>query len=115
MDLWLRKPGKHEALEEVETMRFILKIIAMPFALTLIIMAAVTNFLLSLSTILFDTASMLVFIGAVILFITGEPVGGIAFLVVAVLVSPYGLPALAARLVGMLTNAGGVLRGFIAS
>ena len=96
-------------------MRFILKIIAMPFALTLIIMAAVTNFLLSLSTILFDTASMLVFIGAVILFITGEPVGGIAFLVVAVLVSPYGLPALAARLVGMLTNAGGVLRGFIAS
>ena len=57
---------------------------------------------------------MLVFVGAVILFITGEPTGGIAYMVVAFLISPFGLLALADRLVRVIDNAGGALRGFIA-
>jgi len=94
-------------------MRFILKIVAIPFALAFTLVTAICNFLLSVSTIFFGIVSSLVFIGAVVLFITGEPTGGIAFLVVAFLVSPFGLPALAGWLVGLLNNVGGALRGFI--
>ena len=96
-------------------MKLILKIIAMPFALALTITTAFFKFLLSVSAIFFGIASLLVFIGSVILFITGEPTGGIAFLVVAFLVSPFGLLAIAGRLVGLMDSAGGALRGFIAS
>jgi hypothetical protein len=95
-------------------MRLILKIVAMPFALALTVMTAIFNFLLSVSAIFFGIASVLVSLGAVILFITGEPTGGIAFMVVAFLVSPFGLLALAGRLVGLMDGAGGALRGFIA-
>ena len=95
-------------------MRLILKIIAMPFALVLTIMTAFFKFLLSVSAIFFGIASVLVFIGAVILFIAGEPIGGIAFMVVAFLISPFGLPALAGCLVGLMDGAGRALRGFIA-
>ena len=94
-------------------LKLILKLVAVPFALALTIVAAVFNFLLSVSAIFFGIASTLVFIGAVILFATGEPAGGIAFLAVAFLVSPFGLPALAGWLVGLLNSAGGALRGFI--
>jgi hypothetical protein len=95
-------------------MKLILKIIAMPFALALTSITAVLNFLLSVSAFFFGIVSTLVFIGAVVLFITGEPTGGIAFLVVAFLVSPFGLLALAGRLVGLMDGVGGTLRGFIA-
>jgi hypothetical protein len=94
-------------------MKLILKIIAMPFALALMITTAIFKFLLSVSAIFFGIASMFVFIGAVVLFIMGEPAGGIAFIVVAFLVSPFGLPALAGLLVGLMDGAGVVLRGFI--
>ncbi|MCL1884646.1 MAG: CD1845 family protein [Defluviitaleaceae bacterium] len=93
--------------------KLILKLVAMPFALVLTLVAAVFNFLLSVSAIFFGIASTLVFLGAVILFITGEPIGGAAFLAVAFLVSPFGIPALAGWLVGLLDSAGGALRGFI--
>jgi len=95
-------------------LRFIVKIIAMPFALALSLVTAIFKFLLSVSAIFFGILSSLAFIGAVVLFITGESVGGIAFLAVAFLVSPFGLPALARWLVGLLDSAGGSLRGFIA-
>ena len=94
-------------------LKFILKVIAVPFALTLTIVTAVCNFLLSVSAIFLGIASSLVFIGAVILFATGEPTGGVAFLAVAFFISPFGLPALAGWLVGLMSSAGGVLRGFI--
>jgi len=95
-------------------LRFVLKVIAMPFALVFTIVTAVFKFLLSVSAIFFGIVSSLIFLGAVILFITGEPAGGIAFLAVAFFVSPFGLPALAGWLVGLLDGAGGSLRGFIA-
>jgi len=95
--------------------RLIIKIIAMPLALALTLATAIFNFLLSVSTIFFSIASSLVFIGAVVLFITGEPTGGVAFLAVAFLVSPFGLPALAGWLVGLMNSVGDALRGFIAN
>ena len=96
-------------------LKLILKLVAMPFALAFTIVTAVFNFLLSVSAVLFGIVSTLVFIGAVILFATREPTGGIAFLGIAFLVSPFGLPALAGWMVGLLNNIGGTLRGFIVS
>ena len=75
-------------------LRFALKVIAMPFALVLTIVTAVFKFLLSVSAIFFGIVSSLVFIGAVVLFITGDPTGGTAFLTVAFLVSPSDFPHL---------------------
>ena len=95
-------------------LRFILKIIAMPFALAFTITAAFFSFVLSASSVFFGIASSLIFVGSVILFITGEPMGGATFMVIAFLVSPFGIPAVAGRLVGAIGNAGGSLRGFIA-
>ena len=96
-------------------MRLIFKIVAAPFALVITIVSLFLTFVLAASAVFFSIASGLIFLGAIILFITGEPLGGGAFLVVAFLVSPYGIPALAGKLVGLLDNAGGVLRGFIAN
>jgi hypothetical protein len=67
-----------------------------------------------MSRVIFSVASGLVFIGAVILLFTGETTGGIAFMAVAFLVSPYGLYALAGWLVDVLGSVGGALQGFIA-
>jgi len=96
-------------------MRLIFKIVAVPFALVITIVSLFLTFVLAASEIFFSIASGLIFLGAVILFIAHEPLGGVAFLVVAFLVSPFGIPALAGKLVGLLDNAGSTLRGFIAN
>ena len=94
-------------------MRLILKLLAAPFALIFTIVSAFLTFILAVSEIFFSIASGLVFLGAVILFITSEPLGGVAFLVVAFLVSPYGIYVLAGKLVGLLDGAGEALWVFI--
>ena len=50
---------------------------------------------------------------SLILFIGGQTVGGIVFLVLAFLVSPFGVPAIAAWLVDKLHWAKFALRDFI--
>jgi len=94
-------------------MRFILKLLAAPFALALSILTALFSFILSLSDVVFGIASGLVFIGSVLLLVKGETAGGIAWMAVAFLVSPLGLPALAGWLVKKLVGAGDTLKGFI--
>ena len=96
-------------------MRFILKLLAAPFALALTIAAGLFSFVLSMSDKIFGIASGLAFLVSVGLFITGQPTGGIAFLVVAFLVSPFGLTAFAGWLVKGLDGAGGALRAFLFS
>ena len=44
-----------------------------------------------------------------------QPVGGVAFLVLAFLLSPYGLPAVAEFLIGLLDELNYSLRRFITS
>ena len=94
-------------------MRFILKLLAAPFALALSILTALFSFILSLSDVVFGIASGLVFIGSVLLLVKGETAGGMAWMAVAFLVSPLGLPALAGWLVKKLVGAGDTLKGFI--
>ena len=96
-------------------MRFILKLFAVPLALVFTVAAAFFTFVLSASELIFNIASGLVFIVAVVLFITGEPLGGAAFIAIAFLISPVGLPAFGLKLAEALANTGGRLRGFIFS
>ena len=96
-------------------MRFILKLVAAPFALALAIISALLTFVLALSDVLFGIVSSIAFLASVALFITGQTTGGIAWLIVAFLISPAGLPAAAGWLVTKLGGAGGALRAFIFS
>ena len=96
-------------------MRLILKILAAPFALVFTILAFFCTFLLAASDKIFGFVSGLVLIGSVILFIQGETLGGVLFLVLAFAVSPFGLPALAMKLSEGIASIGGSLRNFIAN
>ena len=96
-------------------MRIILKIFAAPFALLFTVTAAFLAFVHAASAIFFSIASFLVFVGSIILFATGEPLGGAAYLIVAFLVSPFGLHALAGKLADWIGDAGGALRSFVRS
>jgi hypothetical protein len=96
-------------------MRLILKLIALPFALVLTVVSAFFSFVLSVSEAFLGVVSVLVFIAAVVLFVTGKTPGGIAYMVVAFLISPMGLPALAGWFVGGIDSAGSALRAFIVS
>ena len=71
-------------------------------------------------TFLFCVASAVCELGCIvltllslILFIGGQTVGGIVFLVLAFLVSPFGVPAIAEWLVDKLHSAKFALRDFI--
>ena len=94
-------------------MRFILKLIAAPVTLALIIVTAFFSFVLSVSDLFFGIASGLVFIASVILLVMGQTTGGIVFLAAAFLVSPYGLLKLARWIVRKLDGLGCCLKGFI--
>jgi hypothetical protein len=97
----------------VIAMRIILKILAAPLALLLTLVVALCTFLLSMTGFLLWLVSGVVFIASVVMLFTGQTAGGIAFLVIAFLLSPYGLPAFAAWLVGKLDGVSCSLKEFI--
>ena len=78
----------------------VLKILAAPVMVALSLLAAMVTFLFCVAA-------------ALILFIGGQTVGGIVFLVLAFLVSPFGVPAIAEWLVDKLHSAKFTLRDFI--
>jgi hypothetical protein len=94
-------------------MRIVLKILALPIVGILTLVVAVCSFLLLMTGILLWILSGLLFIASIIMLFTGQTAGGIAFLAIAFLVSPYGLPAFAAWLVGKLNSINASLKAFI--
>ena len=83
-------------------MRFLLKILFAPIIAVLAVVIWFSAFVLSLSSAIFGIAGgVLGFFGVVILFADSVK-NGIIMLVLAFLVSPYGLPMLAAWLLGQL-------------
>lgn len=97
-------------------MKLIFKIIALPFLLILSLLAAVMMFLFDVAGWFLSLASGVMAIIAVGLFVLQhQPVGGVAFLVLAFLLSPYGLPAIAEFLIGLLDELNYSLRRFITS
>ena len=97
-------------------MRLIFKIFALPFLLVLSLLAAVLMFLYDVAGWFLSLASGILAVIAVGLFVLQhQPVGGVAFLVLAFLLSPYGLPAVAEFLIGLLDELNYYLRRFITS
>lgn len=92
-----------------------LKIIAVPFIITLTVLVAVMMFLFQLAEWLFILASSILGLGGVALLITGDIYGGIGILVMAFLISPYGLPAIAEWFTGLLDSLNSSLKCFVVS
>ena len=91
----------------------VLKILAAPFVVVLTILAAVVSFLFCVAGAVCVVGCVVLTLLAVVLFIGGQTVGGIVFLVLAFLVSPFGVPAIAEWLVEKLHSAKFALRDFI--
>jgi len=94
-------------------MRFILKIFVLPFMLLLGILYVFCKFLVVAGGALLGILSGVVFLAALGILFTSGIWGGLAWMLVAFLISPYGLPMLAAWLVGKIGGAGYALREFV--
>lgn len=91
----------------------VLKILAAPVVVALTLLAAVVSFLFCVAGAVCVVGCVVLTLLAVVLFIGGQTVGGIVFLVLAFLVSPFGVPAIAEWLVDKLHSAKFALRDFI--
>ena len=91
----------------------VLKILAAPFVVVLTVLAAVVSFLFCVAGAVcvvgcgYSIENMEEFVG--------QTLGGVVFLVLAFLVSPYGIPAIADWLVERLYSLNYALRDFITS
>lgn len=82
--------------------RLLLKIVLFPITIILSILIAFLNFLIAASSIILSIISFVIFIAALASFIQKDVVTGIQGLVIAFLLSPFGLPKVASYIVGAL-------------
>ena len=77
----------------------VLKILAAPVMVALSLLAAMVTFLFCVASAVCELGCIVLTLLSLILFIGGQTVGGIVFLVLAFLVSSFGVPAIAEWLV----------------
>ena len=94
-------------------MRIILKIFAIPFVIILTILGAVTKFFAWLSGTVFALISILFGIGGAVLLFKGDIYSGIGILILAFLVSPFGIPAIAQTIAESFERMNDSLKHFI--
>lgn len=94
-------------------MRLIFKLLAFPFVLVTGLLYLIGKFLVIASGAVLGILSGIVFLASLVLFFTAGMWAGLAWLVIAFLISPYGLPMAAAWLVGMIGGANHALRDFV--
>ena len=94
-------------------LKLIVKIIAVPFVVALTILNALMYFMLFLSGSLLSIASFFTGIAGAGMLITGNTYTGVGLLVMAFLVSPFGLPAIAGWLADKVADLNYSLKGFI--
>ena len=94
-------------------MRLIFKLLAFPFVLVTGLLYLVCKFLVIASGAVLGILSGIVFLASLVLFFTAGVWAGLAWLVIAFLISPYGLPVAAAWLVGMIGGANHALKDFV--
>ena len=88
--------------KEVREMKIILKIMFSPIIIVLAVVTWFLTFLVQASgTILGIVSALLVVLGIAVMILDNTK-NGIIVIVIAFLVSPYGIPLLAAKLVGQL-------------
>lgn len=80
-------------------MRIILKILAAPFVLLLSLVLGVLTLLHSLAAGVLSILALIAACGLFACAIGGDPASGIRVLIVAVLISPFGLPTLSEWLI----------------
>lgn len=73
----------------------VFKILATPVMVALSLLAAMVTFLFCVASAVCELGYIVLTLLSLILFIGGQTVGGIVFLVLAFLVSPFGVPAIA--------------------
>ena len=91
----------------------VLKILAAPFVVALTLLDALVSFLYCVASALLHIGCVVLTLMALFLFNGGQTLGGVVFLVLAFLVSPFGVPAIAEWLVDRLHSAKFALRDFI--
>lgn len=91
----------------------ILKILAAPFVVALTLIVAIVSFLYCVAAALCHIGCVVLTLLAVVLFIGSQPLGGVVFLVLAFLVSPFGIPAIADWLMDRLYSMKYSLQDFI--
>ena len=94
-------------------MRLIFKLLAFPCVLVTGLLYLVCKFLVIASGAVLGILSSIVFLASLVLFFTAGVWAGLAWLVIAFLISPYGLPMAAAWLVGMIGGANHALKDFV--
>ena len=94
-------------------MLLIFKLLAFPFVLVTGLLYLVCKFLVIASGAVLGILSGIVFLASLVLFFTAGVWAGLAWLVIAFLISPYGLPMAAAWLVGMIGGANHALKDFV--
>lgn len=94
-------------------MRLVFKILALPFVLITGILYLVCKFLVVSSGAVLGILSGIIFLASLVLFFTAGLWAGLSWLVIAFLISPYGLPMAAAWLVGMIGGVNGALKDFV--
>lgn len=99
-------------LREVADM-IILKILAAPFVVALTLLVAIVSFLYCVASALCHIGCVVLTLLALVLFIGGQTLGGVVFLVLAFLVSPFGIPAIADWLMDRLYSLKYSLQDFI--
>ena len=107
-----RRTNQPNFLMEVAAM-IVLKILAAPVMVALSLLAAMVTFLFCVASAVCELGCIVLTLLSLILFIGGQTVGGIVFLVLSFLVSPFGVPAIAEWLVDKLHSAKFALRDFI--
>lgn len=91
----------------------VLKILAAPFVVALTLLVAIVSFLYCVASVLCHIGCVVLTLLALVLFIGGQTLGGVVFLVLAFLVSPFGIPAIADRLMDRLYSLKYSLQDFI--
>lgn len=96
-------------------MHLILKLLTLPFVMLTGILYLFCKFFVLVSGTVLGILSGIVFLAAVALFFVAGFWPGISWLLIAFLISPYGLPMLAIWLVGMIGGINGAHRDFMLS
>lgn len=102
-----------QVLREVAADMIVLKILAAPFVVALTLFVAIVSFLYCVASALCHIGCVVLTLLALVLFIGGQTLGGVVFLVLAFLVSPFGIPAIADWLMDRLYSLKYSLQDFI--
>ena len=96
-------------------MRLILKILSLPIILITWVLYGLCRLLVLASGVILGILSVMALIAAAVLFFKAGAIPGAALLIIAFLISPYGIPRLAAWLTGKLGGINYALREFVMS